>query len=537
MRTQRWTTGTISVARHWLTASASGHLALVAGGIAGSTPSNVLDIFSTVTNTWTADTLNSVMPECTSTSVGNLIFIGSQANVNIYTVPILVSTFTSTSSSTSSSTSASTTRTSTSSSTSASTSTSTSSSVTRTSSSASTSSLSSSFASRSSASSSLSSRSSSLSSTAVSNSNSIPLTDNNDSRGVLNNGQTTQNSAKETEKLLTIIMPIIGALIIVAIMIAIFFIVVKRRKGTQYTMNEIALSKRPSVEGSIASYSTQPTNEKNYTEMPGNFSAHIFDASEVIIEEQIGKGAAGTVFKGSWKGLPVAVKRLNVEKVTPQWMAIFRQELELMKNMEPHLNVLQFFGVIEPLSIVTEYCANGSLDVHLKNKAVLINMVMRIAFLKSIAAGMNHLARQNIVHRDLAARNCLLREDFTAVVADFGMSRTHNDGNEYLGTADHGWPIKWMAPETFQSKVFSEKTDVFSFGVVCVEVLTREAPYPEYSVEQFSMNVLLNNLVSTLPSYLPQNTPEFLAALIRQCTSQDPNVRPTFETICKIFDE
>eukprot|EP01118_Nematostelium_gracile_P008043 TRINITY_DN2640_c0_g3_i2.p1 TRINITY_DN2640_c0_g3~~TRINITY_DN2640_c0_g3_i2.p1 ORF type:complete len:158 (-),score=28.60 TRINITY_DN2640_c0_g3_i2:32-505(-) len=145
---------------------------------------------------------------------------------------------------------------------------------------------------------------------------------------------------------------------------------------------------------------------------------------------------------------------------------------------------------------------------------------------------------KNIVHRDLAARNCLLKDDMTAVVADFGMSRVHNNENQYLATADNNiWPIKWMAPEVFTTKSFSEKTDVFSFGVVCVEVLTRQSPYPEYSMEEFSLNVLMKDLVSTLPNYLPENTPDFLVTMVKQCTSKDPAVRPTFKAICKLFED
>eukprot|EP01118_Nematostelium_gracile_P004187 TRINITY_DN1491_c0_g1_i4.p1 TRINITY_DN1491_c0_g1~~TRINITY_DN1491_c0_g1_i4.p1 ORF type:complete len:784 (+),score=185.28 TRINITY_DN1491_c0_g1_i4:53-2404(+) len=268
------------------------------------------------------------------------------------------------------------------------------------------------------------------------------------------------------------------------------------------------------------------------------FSAPSF-ADGLKTGDLLGKGASGVVYKGTWNGRPVAVKRMNKEYGNPEWIESFKQECELMRRMEPHPNVLKFFGMIEdPLSIITEFCDKGSLVAYLENDMILINMKKRISMMRSIALGMEHLTRQKIVHRDLAARNCLLKGDFEAVVADFGMSRLHNEGSSYLANAVNiGWPLKWMAPETLRVKSFSEKTDVYSFGVVCLEILTRLPPYPDYTVQQFGLDVIALDLVSTLPSYIPENTPDFLSVIIRQCVSKDPNMRPTFRHIVNVFEE
>eukprot|EP01118_Nematostelium_gracile_P005817 TRINITY_DN1855_c0_g1_i2.p1 TRINITY_DN1855_c0_g1~~TRINITY_DN1855_c0_g1_i2.p1 ORF type:complete len:225 (-),score=40.29 TRINITY_DN1855_c0_g1_i2:80-754(-) len=214
---------------------------------------------------------------------------------------------------------------------------------------------------------------------------------------------------------------------------------------------------------------------------------------------------------------------------------MFHQECELMKKMEPHPNLLKFYGMIEkPLCIVTEYCENGSLSQYLASRNPL-SLPQMIAMMQQIAMGMRHLASQNIVHRDLAARNCLLKEDYTVVVSDFGMSRVHEpDSNYYAQTGmQQGWPIKWMAPETFIDFKFSQRSDVFSFGIVCVEILTRSTPYPDYNATRFGMEVLSKNLISTLPNYLPRDTPMFLVDLIKRCTAMEPEDRPNFD---RIFD-
>eukprot|EP01118_Nematostelium_gracile_P009114 TRINITY_DN3053_c0_g1_i8.p1 TRINITY_DN3053_c0_g1~~TRINITY_DN3053_c0_g1_i8.p1 ORF type:complete len:246 (+),score=65.61 TRINITY_DN3053_c0_g1_i8:3-740(+) len=237
------------------------------------------------------------------------------------------------------------------------------------------------------------------------------------------------------------------------------------------------------------------------------------------------------VFMARWGTQVVAVKQLNVGKSDQDSKIAFFSEFDIMRKMEPHPNVLQFCGIIQdPLMIVTEYCENGNLSEYLESNAA-IDLKKKILILKSIAAGMNHLSQQRIVHGDLAARNCLLKEGFETVVADFGMSQMQNESQKFGKTRnEQGLPLKWLAPEAFKSK-FSQKTDVYSFGVVCIEVLTRKTPYPEYSLKEFAADVTTKDLISTLPSYIPENTPAALSALIKECLSKDPTIRPTFEQI------
>merc|ERR1711862_596780 len=92
---------------------------------------------------------------------------------------------------------------------------------------------------------------------------------------------------------------------------------------------------------------------------------------------------------------------------------------------------------------------------------------------------MQHIAASGIIHRDLAARNVLLTEHWGAKISDFGLSRTKKQEMDgHVSKADVG-PIRWMAPEAMNSKFTSEKSDVWSFGVLVYEVLTRRYPYPD----------------------------------------------------------
>lgn len=90
---------------------------------------------------------------------------------------------------------------------------------------------------------------------------------------------------------------------------------------------------------------------------------------------------------------------------------------------------------------------------------------------------MLHLASEGVIHRDLAARNVLLTEEKSAKVADFGLSKVLVEQDAIYSKGDVG-PLKWMSPEAIRHKKYSEKSDVWSFGVTCIEILTRESPYP-----------------------------------------------------------
>jgi serine/threonine protein kinase len=104
----------------------------------------------------------------------------------------------------------------------------------------------------------------------------------------------------------------------------------------------------------------------------------------------------------------------------------FLKEAALMTELPPHPNVVQMYGVSidgpQPI-LVLEYCARGSLDKLLSEKARHLSENDKLDFVKGIARGMFHLHYHNIVHRDLAARNILLNEANVPKISDFGMSR------------------------------------------------------------------------------------------------------------------
>ena len=90
-------------------------------------------------------------------------------------------------------------------------------------------------------------------------------------------------------------------------------------------------------------------------------------------------------------------------------------------------------------------------------------------------------------------------------------------------------PLKWWAFETLTSRVFTHKSDVWSFGVLCIEVLTRGPPYPDMTTEEFALRVIPEKL--TPVSQIPRNTSIAFAILVKQCFDLEPSKRPSFQQI------
>jgi len=196
-----------------------------------------------------------------------------------------------------------------------------------------------------------------------------------------------------------------------------------------------------------------------------------------------------------------------------------------MKSMVYHENVIQLYGIcVSPLAIVTEYLEKGSLWTFLKSKENLLPNV-RHRIIVGIAKGMYHLHKCGIIHRDLATRNVLLASDMNPKIADFGFSRiTEKDENK---TKSNEGPLRSMAPECINNKIYGVKTDVWSFGVTLIEIFTRNIPFPQMGALQVA--VAISNGQMTPP--IPNNVPTGIADIMAKCFEYNPATRPDFKGI------
>jgi len=239
------------------------------------------------------------------------------------------------------------------------------------------------------------------------------------------------------------------------------------------------------------------------------------------------------VFRAWWRETKVAVKQLNNFSISEKDIDDFRSEAEILKNLRPHPNVVLFLGVTtppQPLTIVAEFCEGGSLYALIQCDAK-ISEELEFKVLSQMAKGMLHLHSEGIVHRDLAARNILLTEHFDAKVTDFGMSRVKGGNTQDSKTTNDVGPLKWMPPESIKDKLYSYKTDVWSYGVVMYELLERQDPYGDLDAVTVGMRVVYEGL----RLQCPQRAAATWKELMTKCFKENSEERPTFKEIANSF--
>ncbi|NXY82881.1 M3K21 kinase, partial [Alcedo cyanopectus] len=272
------------------------------------------------------------------------------------------------------------------------------------------------------------------------------------------------------------------------------------------------------------------------------------DFQHLELQEIIGVGGFGKVYRATWRGREVAVKAARQdpdEDITATAESV-RQEAKLF-SMLRHPNIIALHGVClrEPnLCLVMEFARGGSLNRALAaassaNPAaarggrripphVLVNWAVQIA------RGMLYLHDQAIVpilHRDLKSSNILLLEKMehddicnkTLKITDFGLAREWHRTTKMSAAGTYAW----MAPEVIKSSMFSKGSDIWSYGVLLWELLTGEVPYRGIDGLAVAYGVAVNKL--TLP--IPSTCPEPFAKLMKECWEQDPHIRPSFALI------
>ncbi|RLN33984.1 putative receptor-like protein kinase [Panicum miliaceum] len=226
------------------------------------------------------------------------------------------------------------------------------------------------------------------------------------------------------------------------------------------------------------SYSTKPEDIEGIGSLLLNLSTIRAATDNFADSNWVGEGGFGAVYKGVLPGdQEIAVKRLS--ESSGQGIQELKNELVLIAKLQ-HKNLVRLVGVClqehEKL-LVYEYIPNRSIDTILfdSEKSKELDWGRRFNIINGIARGLNYLhedSQLKIIHRDLKASNVLLGSDYTPKISDFGLARLFGGDQSREATNSVVGTYGYMAPEYAMHGHYSIKSDVFSFGVLILEILT-----------------------------------------------------------------
>ncbi|XP_008581517.1 PREDICTED: tyrosine-protein kinase receptor UFO isoform X2 [Galeopterus variegatus] len=343
---------------------------------------------------------------------------------------------------------------------------------------------------------------------------------------------------------------LLGAVVAAAcVLILALFLVHRRKKETRYgevfepTMERGELVVRYRVRKSYSRRTTEATlNSLGISEeLKEKLRDVMVDRHKVALGKTLGEGEFGAVMEGQLNQddsiLKVAVKTMKIAICTRSELEDFLSEAVCMKEFD-HPNVMRLIGVCFQGSeregfpapvVILPFMKHG--DLHsfllysrLGDQPVFLPTQMLVKFMADIASGMEYLSTKRFIHRDLAARNCMLNENMSVCVADFGLSKKIYNGDYYRQGRIAKMPVKWIAIESLADRVYTSKSDVWSFGVTMWEIATRgQTPYPGVENSEIYDYLRQGNRLKQ-----PADCLDGLYALMSRCWELNPRDRPSF---------
>ncbi|XP_034540486.1 LIM domain kinase 1-like [Notolabrus celidotus] len=285
---------------------------------------------------------------------------------------------------------------------------------------------------------------------------------------------------------------------------------------------------------------------------PGDRTHRIFRPSDLIHGEVLGKGFFGQAVKVTHQETGEVMVMKELIRFDEETHKTFLKEVKVMRCLD-HPNVLKFIGLFykdKRINFVSEYIKGGTLRETIIKMDKEFPWRTRVGYAKDIAAGMAYLHSMNVIHRDLNSHNCLVRENQTVVVADFGLARLVMEEKNQSRVSSLERPAKgsltelrkpdrrkrytvvgnpyWMAPEMIHGKSYDERVDVFSFGIMICEVIGRVSADPDFLPRSNDFGL---NVAGFLQQYHPPLCPSAFLPLAVLCCDMDADKRPSFSKL------
>ncbi|KAF9590364.1 hypothetical protein IFM89_033890 [Coptis chinensis] len=318
-----------------------------------------------------------------------------------------------------------------------------------------------------------------------------------------------------------------------------------------YKMKQRGKIKYEGRETSLSDLSIAHETDQGKLELP-SFDFNTVSAATNNFSNKLGQGGFGPVYKGTLLDeRKIAVKRLS--RSSGQGVQEFKNELMLISKLQ-HRNLVRLLGFCidrEEKILLYEYLPNKSLDVFLfdPTRRVLLDWSKRFNIIDGIARGLLYLHRDSrlrVIHRDLKTSNILLDEDMNPKISDFGMARIFGGKQTLANTTRVVGTYGYMSPEYAMEGIFSEKSDVFSFGVVLLEIVSSKKnnsfclPEESYNLLGYAWRLWNENKALDLmdPTLIESYNSQELVRCIHLgllCVQDHPLDRPTMSTIVSML--
>lgn len=290
--------------------------------------------------------------------------------------------------------------------------------------------------------------------------------------------------SKRSNGYIKVVVPLVSAAVFVLV-ILIYWLMKKKRGIAQRRQEGISLFSSKTTNRERIIHGSSKGGEPEVEEIGTNtVDVKLFSLSIIVaatenfsVANKVGEGGFGSVYKGKLhNGQEIAVKRLS--NTSGQGIEEFKNEVTLIARLQ-HRNLVRLYGYCiqnEEKMLIYEYLPNKGLDGFLfdAEKRYMLDWKRRYEITVGIARGMvylHHDSRLRIIHRDLKASNVLLDADLNPKISDFGMARIFGKDQIEETTRRVVGTYGYMSPEYAMEGLFSIKSDVFSFGILLLEII------------------------------------------------------------------
>ncbi|GLT90119.1 hypothetical protein SLE2022_080690 [Rubroshorea leprosula] len=384
----------------------------------------------------------------------------------------------------------------------------------------------------------------------------------------------TNGKGLKRSNLVIIVAPIASFAVLAVLVIPLSIYCYKKRKESSLAPSSLVIHPRdPSgpdnmvkivvannTNGSTSTLTGSGSASRNGSSIGGE--SHVIESGNLVIsvqvlrnvtknfalENELGRGGFGVVYKGELDdGTKIAVKRMEAGVISSKALDEFQAEIAVLSKVR-HRHLVSLLGYsIEGNEriLVYEYMPQGALSKHLFHwkslKLEPLSWKRRLNIALDVARGMEYLhnlAHQSFIHRDLKSSNILLGDDFRAKVSDFGLVKLAPDGEKSVVTRLAG-TFGYLAPEYAVTGKITTKADVFSFGVVLMELLTGLMALDEDRPEEsqylaawfWHVKTDKEKLRAAIDPVLDVKDETFesiciMAELAGHCTAREPSQRP-----------